>query len=138
MFGLAWNAFVFGFIIIMVKSRSPGGVYLFMLIFVAVGLAILGAAINMGWRRVLLAVTGDMLAYQVIGPFGSIRKQFHREDVAAIRVGHSGMSVGDTPVMELQIHLAGDGGKVGLLSQCSAEENAWVAAMLRSRLKVGR
>jgi len=138
MFSLMWNGFIAVFITLMARTGTPFGIYLFMLIFVAIGLAMLGAALNMGWKRILLAVANDTLAYETISPFGVVRKQFHRKEIESIGVGPSGMSVGNVPVMELQILLAGAGGKIGLMSQCSADESAWVAAQLRLRLKVGR
>lgn len=135
-FALFWNAFVAGFVLLLVQARAPIGIFLFMLIFVAIGLGALGAAIQMGRKRVLLAVAKDALAYQTISPFGTVRRQIPRPNIASIRIGPSGMSVGNKPVLELQIHLTDQRGKTGLLSQCTPEELAWVAAVLRRHLGI--
>ena len=67
----------------------------------------------------------------------SLYRAWRAGELSAIRIGPSGMSVNDVPVMELQIHPK-DGKKVGLLSQLDDEEIDWIAAHLRKALNVGK
>ena len=125
---------IFGVVLKESFSGSKGGdigmVVLMALLFVAIGVALLLCAINMGRRRVLLVASKELLAYRRTGPFGTREQKMHTGDLASIRVGPSGMSVNDKPVMELQIHTQ-SGKKRGLLSQRKLDELEWIAFELR-------
>ncbi len=110
---------------------------LFISAFVAVGVGLLMAAINMGRRQAAIVTRGGELMIKRTGPFKSRDDAWRAEELSAIRVGPSGMSVNDVPVMELQIHPK-EGKKTGLLSQLDDEELDWIAAHLRKALKVGK
>jgi uncharacterized membrane protein len=145
--GPALGAFVFSFVwlsiiavmaVLIVTTHGPLGIVLFLGIFVAIGLAMLAYAIKTGRQRVLLAVSPDLLAYQQTSPFGTSKRHFQRSEIAAIGVGPSSSSSGnDTPIPELKVEILKKG-QVGLLQGYSAAELAWLAALLRSTLKVGR
>jgi hypothetical protein len=125
---------IFGFVLKESFSGSKGGetgmVVLMALVFVGAGVVMLLCAINMGRRRVLLVASKELLAYRRMGPFGTREQKMHTGDLAAIRVGPSGMTINDKPVMELQIHTQ-SGRKRGLLSQRKLEELEWIAFELR-------
>ena len=132
-------------VIFVVVPLSTGGVFsggllifaLFGLLFIGVGLAILGAAIHMGRQRIMLAANPKVLGLRQISPFGRRERRIPLAEIAAIRMGPSGMKVNNRPVMELQIYLRGTGEKIGCLSQLTEEELEWIAAVLRRRLKIG-
>lgn len=136
-FSLMWNGFMVVFTALMVKSRPPLPVYAFTLAFWAIGLVMLGVAINMARRKVLIAVVNNVLAYRVIGPFGTREQTVSLEAIETIRVGPSGMEVNDRPLMELQIIPRG-GKKIGMLSNRSDAEREWLACVLRKQLHRGR
>ena len=135
-FSLMWNGFMTVFTVLMIKGHPPLPVYLFITLFWAIGLLILAIAINMAKRKVLIAVVNNMLAYRVIGPFKTSEQKIPLDTIDAIRVGPSGMKVNDRPVMEIQI-IPKSGKRIGLLSNRSSEEQAWLAYILNQTLKRG-
>jgi hypothetical protein len=108
----------------------------FFSLFWAVGIGLLLAALNMGWRRAVLAVTGGSLMVLQTGLFGSKRKLWEAGEVEGVRTGPSGMEINKVPV--LQLHILDGGGKFGMLTGRSDEELEWIAEELRTALKVGR
>lgn len=142
LFSILWNAFISVFAVVIgrdliggsTNSESPWMI-LFLLPFFAVGLGMLYASINMGRRRVFLAVIDGSLAYRRIGPFKVAEHKMRADEVSAIRMGPSGMSVNNVPVMELQIHRT-RGKKIGMLSQRDNAELSWIAQQLRRALGV--
>jgi hypothetical protein len=143
-FSILWNGFISVFAVVMVKSVLGGSnssespwVLLFLLPFIAVGLGILYASINMGRRRVFLAVMDGVLAYRRVSPIKIIEQKLRADEISAICMGPSGMSVNDVPVMELQIHRK-QGKKIGMLSQRENAELKWIAQCLRRALGVPR
>lgn len=142
LFAILWNGFITVFVSVLlagwVRNRGGGGppaaLGLFMIPFLAVGVAVLLIAVNMGRCHVLLAVTGGALTVRQIGPFKTRESHLPLTDIADIRVGPSGMSVNNRPVLELQIH-PHEGKKVGLLSQRSEDELRWLAAVLQKAVR---
>ena len=110
---------------------------LFLSLFWLVGIGILLAAINMGRRRAALAVTGGMLMVVQTGLFGSKQRDWPPDDLEDIRVGPSGMTVNDEPVLQLQI-IDGGGNKFGLLTGRNPDELRWLAAELHAALPTVR
>lgn len=108
---------------------------LMLLLFPLVGVGLLLAGINMGTRKAVLAVTGGSLMVLQTGIFGSKQRDWPPGEVEAVRIGPSGMTVNDKPVLELQIF---DGGasKFGLLAGRSDEELEWIAGELRAVLRL--
>ena len=95
------------------------------LVFMSVGVAMLLAAINMGTRRVAIAVFDGGLMLMTKGVFGTKKMEWERGDVQSVIVGPSGMAVNEVPVLELQIHALGK--KKGLLAGHDDEELYWLA-----------
>ena len=135
-FSLMWNGFMTVFTVLMIKGHPPLPAYLFLSLFWAIGLLILFIAINMAKRKVLIAVVNNLLAYRVIGPFRTTEQKIPLATIDTIRVGPSGIEVNDRPVMEIQI-IPKSGKKIGLLSNRSSEEKAWLAYVLRQTLNAG-
>jgi hypothetical protein len=143
-FAIIWLAFcalIFGVMGVAAMKGDPKGdappmaVFAFAAVFIAIGVGMLIGAINMGTRRALIAVTGGALTIRRIGLRKTREWRFDRGEVAAVRMGRSGMEVNDKPVMELQI-VCKDGKKVGFLSQRNEGELLWIAAGLRQALDV--
>jgi hypothetical protein len=112
-------------------------VWLIMILFWAVGIGMLLAAINMGRRMAVIRVAGRHLVIETVSLFGSQRRSWAPSEVAAVRVDASGMEVNDKPVLELQIHPV-SGKKVGLLAGRDVDELRWMAGRVRQRLGVER
>ncbi len=109
---------------------------LFAFLFICIGLVLLGISIHLGRRRVMIAVNAHSLGIRQIGPFGTKEQRYPRAEIVAVRVGDSGIQINSRPVMELQIHLKGEGRKIGCLSSLTEDELRWLAAELRRRLGV--
>ena len=101
---------------------------------VLLGPVMLARAIHMGRRRAVLTAFGDKLGLEQTGPFGSKEKEWLRDELADLRTGPSGTTVGVAPIIELQI-VSRDSGKVGLFAGRDDEELRWLATVLRRALK---
>jgi hypothetical protein len=137
-FGLVWNLFILGFAVaVLTGSSLPGAVapLLFLSLFAAVGVAIMLWAIHLGRTRTLVAAAKGRLAVRRIGPFHRREETWPVADIAAVRIGPSGMEVNDRPVLELQVHLRG-GRTFGLLAERADDEIRWMASEIRRRLAV--
>jgi len=143
-FAIIWLVFcslIFGFMLVAtLKGKSsdnaPVPVFLFAGVFVAIGVGMLMGAISMGKRRALIAVADGVLTIRQIGIRKTREWRFDRGEVAAVRMGPSGMEVNNKPVMELQILGKAEAKKTGLLSQRRDDELQWLAAVLRQALNV--
>lgn len=136
-FSTLWLCFVGFMMTIAMRERESIGILLFLGIFLSIGLALLALAVKIGMRRVLIAVTPELLAYQVTSPFGITKEQFNRAEVTTIGVGPSGTTVNNRPIPELKIGRSQDKA-TGLLEGVKIEELQWIAATLRSSLNVGK
>jgi hypothetical protein len=142
-FALIWNAAVMGFTVLMVsvmadQPKRDGAAWLLPLllgVFWLVGIGILLGSLNMARRRAAIAVTSGTLMVIQTGIFGSKQRTWEPGDVEAVRVGPSGMTVNDKPVIELQI-IDGGASSFGMLAGRKDEELKWMAAELRRALKV--
>jgi len=115
------------------RDEMPWFVWLILIGFWGVGVAMFTAAINMGRRTALLTVTRGRLVIETRSLFGSKRREWTPAEIATVRVGPSGMEVNEEPVLELQVH-ARDGKKEGLLAGREPEELRWMAARVRRAL----
>jgi hypothetical protein len=146
-FSLVWIAFmaVFTFLAFspngFKKEGDAGGSVvapaLFIGVFWCIGIGMLLAAINMGRRHTILAVTAATFAVQKKGLFGTRETRARLEDIVAVRMGPSGTEVNERPIMELQVRKR-NGTKIGLLTELREDELRWLAYFLRTRLNVGR
>ena len=140
--GIFWCGFMVVFSALMLKDglKHSGwgavGMLAFILLFWAIGIAILTAAVNMGKRTATFTVTGKHLSITNRSLFGLKQWELSQAEIAALRADASGMEVNDKPVLELQIHPA-TGKKIGLLAGRDEEEIRWLATELRRALQVG-
>jgi hypothetical protein len=132
-FAIIWLGFMVVFTSFVLFSGPGDGLVIFLIfivLFWGIGIAVLLAAINMGWRRAVLAVVdGTLMIYQT-GLFRAKQHEWSKDQVEAIRTGPSGIEVNDVPVLELQIHPK-NGKKVGLLAGRDVDELRWLATVLR-------
>jgi hypothetical protein len=84
----------------------------------------------MGRRHAALAVAGGTLMVMQTGIFGKKQREWPLGEIAAIRVGPTGIRVNGVPVLELQIR-GRSGKKLGLLAGRKADELEWLAEELR-------
>ena len=105
----------------------------FLVGFWAVGLGMMAGAVNLGRRRATLTGGKSGLIVLQTGPFGVKRREFRRDQIAAIRTGPSNVLVNNSPVPELQIHST-TGKKVGMFVGRDAGELQWMAAELMNAL----
>jgi len=135
---LLWNGFmvVVGYFTLTKTDKgSLMSVLLFDVAFFAIGIGMLLGAVNMGRRRIMIAVVNGVLTSRVIGIFRTVERKVAVVDITSIGVGPSGMEVNNQPVMELQITHTGKGGKIGLLRERTDCEQQWVAYLLRQKLQ---
>ena len=116
-------------------GSMPWFVWVVLLGFWLIGAWLLAAAVNMGRRSAVLEAGRGRLRVRVRGIFGERHWEWQHGEVAALRVGASGLEVNDVPVLELQVHPRG-GDKVGLLSGRDERELRWMATRLRAVLGV--
>jgi hypothetical protein len=101
--------------------------------FWSVGLGMMAAAINLGRRRAMLTAGRSGLTVVQSGPFGVKRREFRREEIAAVRVAASNVEMNHSRVPELQIQPV-TGKKVGLFIGRDPAELRWMAAELKKAL----
>jgi len=116
-------------------ASMPWFVWVMLLGFWLVGAWLLAASVNMGRRTAVLEVERGRLRVSVRGIFGERNWEWQRDELAALRVGASGLAVNDVPVLELQVHPR-VGNKVGLLAGREEQELRWMATRLRAVLGV--
>lgn len=114
---------------------------LFLLVFLAIGVAMLLTAIRMGRRTVILDIVGDpghTLLVTQQSPFGIKQHEYPRDHIAAVRAGPSGTTVNNQPLMQLQIVLNANAGrrKIGLLTALPEDELQWIAQQVRHALRL--
>lgn len=139
LFAVIWDAFSLLLLLIVLGNNkqegAPGVLLLVLGIFWLVGIGLLLASIHMARRRAAIAVTSGTLMVIQTGLFGSQQRAWEPGDLEAIRVGPTGMTVNDKPVLELQFF---DGGaaKFGMLAGRKDEELEWLADELRAVMKL--
>ena len=112
------------------QHKTEWFVYLIIVGFWGIGIAMLVAAINMGKRHAVIDMIHDTLLITRKNLFGVKQHEWRRSDIESIRCGASGMEVNNEPVIELQIHPK-EGKKVGLFSGRDVAELKWMAAVMR-------
>jgi hypothetical protein len=137
-FGVIWCGFILilgGFFLFGARAAEFWIPLLFFLVFLAIGVALLLGAIQMGRRRAMLSAGPDGISIVVAGLFGTRRWDWTRGQIRFIRTGPSGMEVNNQPVIELQLHTDA-GRKKGFLAGRKVEELKWLATQLRKELGV--
>ncbi|KAF0172992.1 MAG: hypothetical protein FD161_3897 [Limisphaerales bacterium] len=101
-----------------------------------IGVGMLTAAVNQMRRKASLRASRDELIILQQSLFGT--KTFKRSSgqLAAIRVGDSGIVVNNVPLEELQVH-GTDGKKHGFFTNLTNDELHWLATHLRHATGVG-
>ena len=127
-FAVIWCAFSGGIFVVTVRSLSP--VALFLLIFVAVGVLMLGIALHLMTRKSVIVITPDEF---VATTSSRVRKQeivCARKDLAEIIVDYSGVEVNNKPVEHIKVKL--NNNQVhGLLMGNDVNELHWLASSWR-------
>ena len=140
--GMFWGALIFelatilftvGFMYKSDSSKLQAGFLLFISFFHLVGLGMMFSSWVMGRRKSILAIADRQLAFVRMSPLGSQTKEFAADEIRAVRVGPSGLSINDIPVQELKL-IDQKGQSFGLLAQCSDEELDWIAGRIRQAL----
>jgi hypothetical protein len=140
-FALLWNGFLAVFTSLWFLpgelSGSMLGLIAFLALFWAIGIGLLLTAINMGRKRAIIDMVGDVLIVTEQSIFGTKQHELRADQIEAIRLGPSGTEVNNRPINELQVHRK-EGKKLGLFSQRNDEELKWIASVLRDALGVER
>lgn len=106
-------------------------------LFWLIGLGMLLAAINMGRRQAVIGVTHGELKLMIVSLFGTTRRDWRLSELETVRVGPSGMTVNDVPVM--QLHIVPTAGRpFGLLTGRDVPELEWMATQLRQAVRPPR
>jgi hypothetical protein len=133
-FSLLWNGFMLVFTVAIVgallgdKPPDDESAWVFPLVvilFWTIGIGMLLGSIQMGRRHAALAIAGGTLMVMQTGLFGKKQREWPLGEIAAIRVGPTGIRVNGVPVLELQIHDR-SGQKMGLLAGRKVDELEWL------------
>ncbi|MBC8351236.1 MAG: hypothetical protein H8E66_04580 [Planctomycetes bacterium] len=146
-FAMIWNAFMSIFVVVgvlgaagVIQVEGDGPPWMMLLLslpFVAVGVALLTSAVNMGRRHATIATADDLVMVIRHSIFGKSTREWSVGQIEEIRCGNSGIEVNNTPVKELQILPTSDK-KFGCLSQLDDAEIVWIAAELNQALGLQR
>ncbi len=138
-FSIFWTLFTGGICCVFFFASGKAGdwkmlllVVPFSLVFVGVGVGMMVAAINMGTRRVAVAVFDGSLMLMRKGVFGTKKAEWTAEEIESVGVGPSGMEVNDVPVLEFQVVVRGS--KHGMLAGHPTDELEWIADEVRRAL----
>jgi hypothetical protein len=137
-FAIFWNGVVAAMALEDAKNGFDNSLFALamLIVFGGIGLGLIGTAIHMTIRRAEIAfAAGRLLVLQFGGLFGKRRHEWAVEELAAIRVAASDTSVGNRPLMQLQIVPTG-GKPVSLLTGRDEQELAWIATVLRRELNL--
>ena len=136
-FAIFWNSIVAILMIpivtgVLTKPAEVALEALNMLPFLAIGIGVALAAINMARRKTAIVTAGHQLMVISEGIFGQKTRTWNADELKFVCVGPSELAVNDVPVMELQFHQ--NGGKFGVLSELSNDELNWLAARISHEL----
>jgi hypothetical protein len=116
-------------------ARLPKGVTALFAGVLLIGILLISHGIRIARRRAAIAIVGQQLMVIQTGLIRSTSKEWDLEQVTAIRVGPSGMTVNEEPVLELQI-LERDKLPFSMLAGRDEPELQWLASLLRSKCQV--
>lgn len=101
-----------------------------------IGVGMLTAAVNQMRRKASLRASRDEMIIVQQSLFGTKTFKRGRDQLAAIRVGDSGIVVNNVPLQELLVH-GTDGKKHGFFTNLTNDELHWLATHLRHATGVG-
>ena len=130
-----WLLLCAGMTVGTVRASLPWSTLGVIAAFWLVGIVMLLGSLHMGKRQAIIDVIGDTLLLTVSGLFGTKQHEWPKDQIAAIRIGPSGMKVNNRPLMQLQVHPR-FGAYVGVLTGRDDQEIRWVATTLRHALNV--
>ena len=108
---------------------------LFILLFVAIGIATFLAAIQLAFRKAVVLATRDALVVTQKGPVRNREFEWTRDQLLAIRRDLSGTKINDRPLSELRIDFkdpAKDSAHKGFFDGRDEPELDWLASNLRT------
>ncbi|MFM8469802.1 MAG: hypothetical protein ACKODH_07515 [Limisphaerales bacterium] len=117
-------------------DKPPWFVFVFIGGFILFGLVMLANAVNLARRKASLRASHAEFIIVQQSPFGERTFKCAGGDLAAIRVGDSGMAINDVPVQELQVHTKRTA-KHGFFTNLTNDELLWLATHLRHATGVG-
>jgi hypothetical protein len=135
-FALFWVSVTFcvvgGFVLSFLHNPSFEDflVMAFLMIFVAVGVAMGLASIQMAFRRAVILAARDSLVYTQKGPIRNAEFQWKPDQLLSVVSEYSGTKVNDRRMRELQIRDLADN-KRGFMDGRDDAELEWMAATLR-------
>ncbi len=135
-FSMIWTGAV-GVILLFITTLAasnkppPAAAYIFLGVFLLIGVGMLLGAISVAKRRAVIDVVSGAVLVTTQGLRGVKSWQCDPDILTDIRVGPSGTTVNDKPVLELQIHRS-SGDHAGFLAWRDDDELRWAAAELRS------
>ena len=136
-FALFWNAFMIIFTLATVgagfKHMPWLGIGLFLAAFWAVGIGMLVASVNMGWREAAIVVAAHRLMVIQKSIFGTKRREWAGDELDTIVSGLSHMEVNNIHLRQLQIRTT-EGRKFAYFTGRDDDELEWLAGLLRERL----
>ncbi|NBV21040.1 MAG: hypothetical protein EBS05_03465 [Proteobacteria bacterium] len=112
------------------SSRPPWFAFLFVGVFVLIGLGMLANAVNLAFRKASIRASRDELIIVQQSFLGTKTFKRTRSELAAIRVGDSGVEINHVPVQEIQVHTLYQQ-QHGFCSNLSIDELLWLATRLR-------
>ncbi|MCI0699567.1 MAG: hypothetical protein L0241_00580 [Planctomycetia bacterium] len=138
-FTLVGGAVVVGMIerLLLQPNPQPPRGELVGIVFLLIGLIMVFISIQIGRKRVVLAVVGEQLLTFEAGPFRSKRRDWTRDDLFDIVCGPSGIKVNNRVLPQLQI-FTGETSYVGMLTGRDETELKWIATVLRQALRLPR
>ena len=141
-FSILWNGFMVIWTTTLVfaafNANGNGPDIMFILVsllFWAVGIAMLVAAIYMGKQSAMIGVRDGLLFIERNTIFGTKWSEFSADQIESIEMASSNMEVNDVPVMNLRIAPT-EGKPVGMFSQLSNDELQWLAQNLSRTLGI--
>lgn len=115
------------------RALAAGRVNLLLAVFAVLGLTFLLMGIHLAMRRALLVVDAGRLTLVQDGLLGRRRREWHRDELAALRVEPTGAEAAGKPMLELRLTLRSGRG-IHLFPGRDAGELHWMATRLRHSL----
>lgn len=117
-------------------QKPPAFVFVVLGVFLFAGMVMLVSSVNLAWRKASLRAARNEVIIVQQSPFGTNTFRIGTPKIAAICMGHSGMTTNNVRINELQLHTA-DGTKHGYFAQLTTDELLWLATHLRHATGVG-